>query len=249
MNVDRVDNPEYIKNGEPIPYQVVSLELCVCQKEAIFAKYNASAGMKPNEQERTFENSVIDDENAQAFKQCENFVDNIETHLQHGRWVYIHGDEERAAKFNKSAYGTGKSHLTHCIGNRLTAIRQKAIYVTEDKLYQDIKSTYRKDSEESESEVIWRYENVPILLIDDMFKTKVTDWVEDKAFHLLDNRLQPGKVTIINSNYSPNRIHTVMPAKGPAISSRIFGQSILIEMVGKDRRKERRLRSVQGGRE
>jgi DNA replication protein DnaC len=232
-----VEDENYMYNGAPMRTQVATTELCECQKSKIFEKYNATVGMKPNEQERTFETAVVDDDNHDAFTQVRKYVDNIDQHLKMGNWLYIFGDEGRAKESGKSAWGTGKSHLTHCIGNKLTELKYKAIYTTEDKLYADIKETYSKNSEETEYEVMWRYENVPILLIDDMFKSKVTDWVEDKAFHLLNNRLVPGKVTIINSNYAPNRINLVLPKNGPAIASRVIGQSIFIEMLGKDRRR------------
>lgn len=232
-----VEDENYMYNGVPMRNQVATTELCECQKSRIFEKYNASAGMKPEERLRTFEGAVIDDENRDAFAKVQEYVANIDEHLKMGNWLYIFGDEDRAKKAEKSAWGTGKSYLTHCIGNKLTELRHRSIYTTEDKLYSDIKATYNKNSDETESEVMWRYENVPILLIDDMFKSKVTDWVEDKAFHLLNNRLTPGKVTIINSNYAPNRINIVLPKNGPAIASRVIGQSIFIEMIGKDRRR------------
>lgn len=234
-----ITDDSYTYNGRQIPHLVATITTCECHKQKIFDKYNASAGMKPSERERTFETSIIDMENKESFQKARQFVDKIEFHLKTGTWFYIYGDEERAKKENKSAWGTGKTHLTHCIGNFLTQRKQKAIYTTEDKLYQDIKSTYSRDSDETESEVMYRYENVPILLIDDMFKSKVTDWVEDKAFHLLNNRCTPGKVTIINSNYAPNRIEKTLEKNGKAIASRILGQAILMEMIGKDRRRQK----------
>lgn len=194
--------------------------------------------MKPNERERTFETAIIDNENKAWYIQCRKFVENIESHMQMGSWLYLTGDDERAKRESKSAFGTGKSYLTHCIGNYLTQKKYKAIYVTEDKLFEEIKNTYNKGSEETESEVMFRYQNVPILLIDDLFKSKTTEWTEDKLFHLLNNRQVPGKVTIINSNYATNRIELTLPRNGRAIASRIVGQAIMIEMIGTDRRRE-----------
>src|SRR5574341_290415 len=164
-----------------------------------------------------------------------------------GTWLYLYGDDERAKLAGKAAFGTGKSHLTHCIGNYLTQNKYKAIYTTEDKLFEEIKATYNRDAEESETEVLWKYENVPILLIDDLFKSKTTDWTEDKLFHLLDKRICPGKVTIINSNYAPNRIELTMPKNGKAISSRIIGQAVMIEMIGKDRRRAQAKKRLSEG--
>jgi DNA replication protein DnaC len=234
-----VEDESYTYNGKPMPVQVSTVELCECQREAVFNKYSAAAGMKPNERQRTFDSSMIDAENDRAFTQVRKFIENIDHHLVNGSWLYIYGDEERAKKESKSAYGTGKSHLTHCAGNLLTAMKKKAIYVTEDKLFEEIKATYSRDADETESEVIYRYENVPILLIDDLFKSKTTDWTEDKLFHLLNNRQQPGRVTIINSNYAPNRISLTLPKNGPAIASRVLEQAVLVEMVGTDRRRKK----------
>lgn len=237
-----VQDDSYTYQGKPIPYQVAKVELCECQQEKIFEKYNAAAGLKPNERERTFETAEIDNENKGPFVQCRNFITHIDYHLQNGSWIYICGDDERAQKLGLSAFGTGKSYLTHCMANKLTEMKYKAIYVTEDKLFEEIKETYNRNSDETEREVLWKYENVPILLIDDLFKSKTTDWTEDKLFHLLNNRLQPGKVTIINSNYAPNRIEITMPKNGKAIASRILGQAILIEMIGRDRRRAQAVR-------
>lgn len=242
-----VESGLYYSDGRPIMVEVIKVDpttnrppLCECQKKRIFDKYNASAGMKPSERDRFFETATLDEENRSHFEQAKRIVENIDHHLQVGQVVYIFGDQERAAKQSLSAYGTGKSYLTHCIGNELTRMKRQAIYVTEDKLFDEIKATYNKGAEETETEVLYRYQNVPVLLIDDLFKSKSTEWTEDKLFHLLDHRLEPGKLTIINSNYAPNRIHMTMPKNGPAISSRILGQSILIEMIGKDRRRARK---------
>ncbi|MFB9326974.1 DnaA ATPase domain-containing protein [Paenibacillus aurantiacus] len=220
------------------------LPLCECYKDKLFDKYNASAGMKPEERMRLFDSADIDDENASKFEIARAFVEQIEHHLAAGAWLYIFGDAARARPRGLSEVGTGKSYLTHCIGNELTRAKFKAIYVTEDKLFGDIKATYNRDSEESEGEVLSRYQDVPILLIDDLFKSKQTDWTEDKLFHLLNNRLGPNKVTIINSNYAPNRIELVCPKTGSAISSRILGAALNVEMIGKDRRRQQRRTEV-----
>jgi len=234
-------------NGKKILEQVILVDpvtklppLCKCQKKRIFEKYNASAGMKPNERERFFETAILDEENRQQYEQGKRIVETIDEHLKNGTIVYIFGDPARAEKRQVSAYGTGKTYLTNCMGNELTRMQKQAIYVTEDKLFEEIKATYSRDSAESESDVLFRYYNVPILMIDDLFKSKSTEWTEDKIFHLLNQRMEPGKVTIINSNFAPNRIHQTFSKNGPAISSRILGQSILIELIGRDRRRDRR---------
>lgn len=204
----------------------------------MFEKYNASAGMKQEERGRTFETAEIDEDNRPHYEIAKDFVQHIEQHREVGTWLYIHGDEERAAKMSVSAFGTGKTYLMHCIGNALTQQKIPSLYVTEYQLFQDIKNTYDKDSDHSESDVLNRYYNVPILLIDDLFSTQYKEWAEEKLFGILDSRIGNKKITVITSNFAPNRIKHRLPLNGAKIASRIVGQAQLIEMIGKDRRRE-----------
>ena len=245
-----VEDPEYLdKNGNPIKEQVAKIEYCKCRDEKVFAKNNASAGMKESEREHTFETAQIDSENQRHFKTATEFIENIQKHRELGSWLYIFGDETRARDKGMEAYGTGKTYLMHCIGNALTKMRIPAIYVTEDKLFQDIKDTYDRESAESESDVLRRYYNVPILLIDDLFSAQYKEWAESKLYGILNTRKGDNKITIITTNYAPNRIRERLPINGAKIASRIMEESILIEMIGKDRRVKEGARKSEKRRE
>ncbi|MBD7967723.1 P-loop NTPase family protein [Paenibacillus gallinarum] len=171
------------------------------------------------------------------------FIKNIDSNLEQGTWIYIFGDEVRAEEEavtdpKITAYGTGKSFLLDCIANALSHRRIPGLYVTEEALYLDIKSTYSRGSEESETEALDRYYNVPVLLIDDLFTAPYKDWAEGKLYSILDERQKKGKITIMTSNYATGRIRNRLPVNGAKIASRIVGQAILIEMIGPDRREE-----------
>ncbi|WP_244281071.1 DnaA ATPase domain-containing protein [Paenibacillus jilunlii] len=111
-----------------------------------------------------------------------------------------------------------------------------AIYVTEERLFSDIKATYNRASEDSEDEVLQRYYSVPILMIDDIFTAQYKEWAEGKLFSIIDERQKNNKVTIMTSNYSLGRIRERLPMNGGKIGSRIDGKAIQIEMLGPDRR-------------
>lgn len=232
--------------GEPYYIDVAktdetgSLPKCECFYTKLFEKYNASAGMKEEERAHTFKTAQIDDDNRPHYEIAVDFVKNIDYHRKNGTWLYIFGDERRAQEFGCSAYGTGKTFLMQCIGNALTLRKIPALYVPEFKLFDDIKATYSRNSDESESEVLNRYYNVPILLIDDLFTAQYnTEWAESKLYNILESRRGNKKITIITSNYALNRISERLPINGPKIASRLLGESILIEMIGKDRRMDR----------
>lgn len=215
--------------------------VCECQVMQEFENCNAALGMSEEERQHTFKNAVVDKENEEQFKLAVEFVRNIDKHRQLGTWLYIFGDEQRANDFGVSAYGTGKTYLMNCIANALTLRRIPALYVKEEKMFGDIKATYNKGSEESESDVLDRYYRVPILFIDDLFSAQYksnggSDWAESKLFSILDARKNNKKVTIITSNYAAGRIKDRLPVNGAKIASRIIGEAERIEMIGRDRR-------------
>ncbi|UVI31193.1 DnaA ATPase domain-containing protein [Paenibacillus spongiae] len=238
-----VEDEDYTYKGQPVKHQVAHVENCSCHFEKQLEKYNAAAGFSDKEREHTFKNAVIDDENRPNFEIAVDFIKAIDKHQQWGTWLYIYGDSVRAQnladKTGKeiSAYGTGKTYLMQCIANALTNRKLPAIYVNEEKLFGDIKSTYNRDSDESEQDVLRRYYTIPILLIDDLFSTQYTEWAEGKLFSILDARVNDKKITIITSNYATGRIEKRLPVNGGKIASRIMGQAQLVEMIGTDRRR------------
>lgn len=228
--------------GYPIPYQVATVELCSCHYERQFHKYNAAETFSAKEKEYTFKNATIDDNNTEQYTIAIDFIKNIREHLEEGTWLYIFGDQFRAAEVSKEkgqaleAFGTGKTYLMQCMANAFAVRKIPAIYVTEETLFGDIKATYNRDSDESESDILNRYYNVPILMIDDIFTASYTEWAEGKLFSIIDERQKKSKVTIMTSNYAIGRIPQRLPLNGGKIASRINGQAKMIEMIGPDRR-------------
>ncbi|PNQ83091.1 hypothetical protein C1T21_00615 [Paenibacillus sp. F4] len=226
------------KRGAPMKVQVAQVEPCSCLLDRQLAKYTANSSFNHEQKQHTFKNAVIDAKNAEHFAIATDFLNNIDSHKKDGTWLYIFGDETRI-KGNQSAYGTGKTFLMDCIANALAERRMPGLYVTEETLFGDIKSTYSRNSEESENEVLSRYYNVPVLMIDDLFTAPYTEWSEGKLYSILNERMQNGMITIITSNYSTDRIHERLPLNGRKIASRIVGQAQRIEMIGPDRREKK----------
>lgn len=221
--------------------QVASIELCTCHRERQFQKFNATASFTEKEKQHVFKSAVLDEYNTEAFKIAVQFIKDIEVNMKEGNWIYIFGDDQRVNNENLSAYGTGKTYLMQCMANAIATRKIPAIYVTEEELFGDIKSTYKKNSDESESEVLNKYYYVPVLMIDDIFTAQYTDWGEGKLFSILDERQKRQLITIMTSNYAPGRIHHRLPLNGKKIASRINGKckkDWLIEMIGPDRREE-----------
>lgn len=233
------------RNGVPIRYEKTKIQICSCQHEKAFRSYQASSQLSEQEKEHTFQNATIDDENRRAFEIGVDFIKNIHTHRKQGTWLYIFGDEERANKLGKNAYGTGKTYLLHCIANALVHRSIPSIFITEEKLFGDIRETYNHRGE-SESDVLNRYYRVPILMIDDLFTAQYTEWSEGKLFSILDERRRNKKCTLITSNYAVTRVKERLPINGAKIASRIIGEAVQVEMIGRDRRLEEAMKRREG---
>ncbi|MGF6352469.1 DNA replication protein DnaC [Paenibacillus sp. 4624] len=242
-----VEDDEYKKpDGTPMKREVTTVKLCDCFYERQFQNYNPTDGLAEKEKGYTFSVAVIDEENKTQLKLATDFVRNIKEHMEKGSWMYIFGDDLRAREKNVSAFGTGKTYLMVCIANALAHRKIPGIYVTEDDLFGAIKETYGKKADESESEVLKRFRQVPILMIDDIFTAQYKDWAEDKLFSILNGREREGKVTIMTSNYELERIPSRLPINGAKLVSRIKGRigEREIEMIGRDRRPEQHNQSA-----
>ena len=219
--------------------EMMTVETCSCLKERQFQKYNAAATFTEKEKSYMFKSAVIDEFNGQAFEVAIDFIETIDQRLTDGDWIYIHGDDTRVYDDELSAFGTGKTYLMQCIANALSHRKIPTIYVKEEALFGDIKSTYNRASDETEEEVLNKYYFVPVLMIDDIFTAQYKDWAEGKLFSILEERYVKGKITIMTSNYTTSRIHQRLPINGKKIASRIngkCGKERMLEMIGPDRR-------------
>lgn len=101
-------------------------------------------------------------------------------------------------------YGLGKSHLSYSI---CQALRKKgfiAVFVSVPKLLTIIKSTYNRNSEFSEAELLDVLSTVDFLALDDIGAEKVRkeeegdSWATEKLFEIIDGR--SGRHTLYTTN-------------------------------------------------
>jgi len=103
------------------------------------------------------------------------------------------------------------------------------LWSTAPNLLAEIRATYSVKSKETEIEVMQRYSNYGILLIDDLGAEKKTDWSLSAFYSILSNRINYMKFTIITTNLTLEELHLWEPR----IASRL-GSFQVIVMTGKD---------------
>ncbi len=96
--------------------------------------------------------------------------------------------------------GTGKSHLACAVARRALSCGRSALFIKARALVSDIRSTWRKDSKETERDAIERYTKIDLLVIDEVGAQFGT---EAEALHLFDvigERYAEMRSTILISN-------------------------------------------------
>lgn len=127
-------------------------------------------------------------EQIKALSVATDYVSNWSDVYKKGSWLVFSGQP-----------GTGKSHLAIAI---LQALMPAHVgrYMTCMELFQKIRGTWRKDSEQSEQDVIAELASVPLLVIDEIGVQNGTDSEMLHLFDVLDKRYRDLMPTILLTN-------------------------------------------------
>jgi DNA replication protein DnaC len=181
-------------------------------------------------QNRTFEMFQVNDKNHHAFDTAKNYVTEFEKLKKDGVGLIFNGTK-----------GTGKTHLAASITIELINQGIPVIMGTLITLLGMIKQAYSEN--QSEQELIDLYSRVDLLVIDDLGKEKVTEWVLEKLYLIINNRYENNLPVIITTNYDIDglviKLSTLQNQDtAEAITSRLWEMCIGVEMNWEDYRKQ-----------
>jgi DNA replication protein DnaC len=138
--------------------------------------------------------------------------------------------------------GTGKTHLAvgylkeYIIENGETAGR----FIRAVDLFKRILDCFGDHSEHTEMELMELYGGTSLLVLDDLGTEKVSEFVEQTLYDLIDQRYADEQQTIITSNLSISQIAAHYKNHGERLASRICGMGEVYEIKAKDHRLQRR---------
>lgn len=141
--------------------------------------------------------------------------------------------------------GTGKSHLAACVVNAFLDDLKRVTFGGVVDLLGRIRRSYSRSTPEGEAqqeeewEIIDELTTVPLLVLDDLGKERVKDWVEEILFRIIDNRYGKKRPIIVTTNFSPEELQERYPEKGYAIMSRLAEMCTGIYLGGNDWRRTR----------
>lgn len=147
--------------------------------------------------------------------------------LRDGVSVCIHGDT-----------GTGKTEAASRLATSWMD-DDRALFVTEPDYLAAMRASYERGGELAESRV---YRDVPLLVIDDLGKTRPTDWTVQHLWSLLNARYNAGLPTVVTTQYETiplgERMATANVETARAIASRMLDWEH-VRLTGGDHRRTR----------
>lgn len=158
--------------------------------EHLFKQSNISKrGLK-----RTFENYEINENNRKVFIMAKRYVDSWEKYKEQGTGIIFIG-----------RYGTGKTHLAFAIANSLLIQGIPVIYETFINLMEKLKESYNKN-ELNYYDIMKLYCECDLLIIDDLGKERLSEWVLEKLFQIINTRYENMLPIIITTNYTEQEL-------------------------------------------
>lgn len=191
-----------------------------------FESLMAKSGMKGRFQNRRFDNFVQDTEGRKrAYAQAKKYADNFQRMLPRKEKTgkILPPEIERNGLMIAGTYGTGKTHLAAAIANELIGKKTPVICMTMIDLLDKIRETYNTyrdartgnyDGEFSEASLLQKYQDVPLLIIDDIGSEQPTEWGISKIFAIINARYEGYMPTIVTTNYSGDELERRMTPDG-----------------------------------
>lgn len=152
-----------------------------------------NSGIPPRFREATLENyrtTTSPGQQAVALRQCQDYAAGFEDHWRVGRSMMLLG-----------AVGTGKTHLGCAVAQSVIRnLGATASYTSALDIIRDIKSTFSKDSELSESEVYAALRKPELLVVDEVGVQHGSDFERQVLFEVINDRYKNLNPTIVISN-------------------------------------------------
>lgn len=128
--------------------------------------------------------------------------------------------------------GLGKTHLSASVARELISKGHFVICESAENIF----SNYNKERfAQDESDLICdKYLECELLIIDDLGAEAVTQYSVSCLYNLINTRINEGKPTILSTNLSSNDIRKIYNDR---ITSRLFGEFVIIVFTGNDIRK------------
>ncbi|QCP33863.1 Helicase loader DnaI [Anaerostipes rhamnosivorans] len=187
-----------IKNGREYFSECQCRKKEMNQRRLAFANIPAAFySMRLN----TFNTSVYKSEHSRimiqlACKCIAEYLHDFDQEYRQGRGLYLFSE----------AKGSGKTRMAASIANELVDRGYQVKFALSAEIIQEIKRTWDRENNLSESSLLDQLQETEILIIDDFGTEQAAAWINEKFYQIINGRYVDRKVTIFTSNYSLMRL-------------------------------------------
>lgn len=210
--------------------------ICKCRKDELEAEEAEKARQEklakikklrrmgfPESEMHTWTFAHDDGKNNKITKIAMNYVENFEEMKKRGKGLLLYG-----------SVGTGKTFTSACIANALIDRGVPCLVTNFARLVNTISGMY-----DGKQDYIDGLNKFDLLVIDDLAAERDTEYMNEIVQNIIDCRYRAGLPTVITTNLSAEEIKNPADVKKQRTYSRLLEMCIPIEVVGKDRRKEK----------
>lgn len=174
------------------------------------------------------EKRLTDLEDSKALKQlCETYCTNWKENAAKGWWLYLWGN-----------IGAGKTHTATAVSNELIQNHLvQVLFLNLWEVAQRVKNTFEKETKQQDSTLFEDMKKVELLVIDDIGVEKVSDWLAEQIYLVVNHRYENRLPMIVTSNQS---LEDLARTHRPQICSRLQEMCRVVKFTGTDRRKDLR---------
>jgi DNA replication protein DnaC len=196
---------------------------CRAQKIARAKARSLSAVIPKRYQNLSFDRPPIADLPRPVTFAVRRYVEDLGSHVAAGRGLWIFGD-----------VGTGKTSLAMLVSQAaLRAGHSVAIY-SMPTLLRQIRATYGEDSEDTDVALLERLATVDLLHLDDVGAERMTPWVAELLYSLVNARYEEEKAILLTTNIA--ELDELGEQIGRRTTSRLVEMCEQIPLMGSDHR-------------
>lgn len=172
---------------------------CICRAKAIRKRRMAFAELPDGLRDirlASFSISVYTNEESRqkariACQIVKEYLNMFEDAKRNGMGLYICSETK----------GSGKTRMAASIANELMEKHNTQVkFSTSMRILTEIRRSYEPGTVMTESQLLSALSTAEVLIIDDFGTERVTDWVKDKFYEIINSRYVDKKVTIFTSN-------------------------------------------------
>jgi len=215
---------------------------CACRRPAGKGQEHALAGCRVPPRYEHCSLSTFEPGNA-------SLVAALDKALRYCSGYPFTGDDEGLGLLLTGDNGVGKTHLAVAVLRELVTTKAvRAEFWDFHDLIRTIKNSYNPETRTTEEQVLEPVVSTDVLLLDDLGAWKMTDWMVDTLFYILNSRYLAKRVTLITTNFRDGDRQVALGADnfvrkeflieriGPRVRSRLMEMCLVIRMEAADRR-------------